>query len=611
MTTEYKLVEGTDFDPMGAEVYKDEYIRVVASGGIPIYTGVGYCGDAFSCSTSADAICGPEGGLRTYDAVYRDILKEKMLENLTAENRKRFGKSFLNKPPLDTYNMKNFSEKIGTNEMDDYVWAETNKEATAEARLNARLKMSDLVRQKRIFNDPKYASHIYFRAPSSWPHVEDSEKITLRENLKGCFLPDYHMNDPYSKLFAGAEPMTMAEHVVIINVDPNESYVFSSDSRMSDVLGEVIYGAKMTLSEYLIKLRKCGVGFLQPEMELYVTPPSGFFPSSNFHSCISNPRKTPLTQIDLATGERGVLEDLVRSQQLSQLCKNAFENYIVRRKVITKVVDQSSHIFDYKRWVAQNTPSDASGLFRDLVNSIQKFLVDKGPTIERIKSKIYSYYYLALGVCHPELIAEIMKENEKFTLNGEIDGFFALTKQELLRDFNESMLEYKPKFIIKGKDMITSAKYKEMLDTTILRLENLSRVAKKGTLEGETLPIILDNVVHRTNIGEFITKLPEFGRKLTTLPAFSLKPAPEWSPPSDAKSSIEIASIKVEEVVATTLKKTIAKKTKNVTAKKTAADNSVAGAGAGAGAAAKAATRRNTAGGARRVRKTRRRIRKH
>ena len=162
------LKEGTDFDVMGAEVYKDQYVRVVASGGIPIYTGVGYMGDNFSYKLPFDAVCGAGKGLLTFERVVRDILKEEKLKGFTPDQIRRISKSFLNTPPLDEANMANFTA------MTDFTpigWAMTNKFAKPEDRLDARLRVSDSSRRDRLLADPLYSSHIYFRAPTCWPLI--------------------------------------------------------------------------------------------------------------------------------------------------------------------------------------------------------------------------------------------------------------------------------------------------------------------------------------------------------------------------------------------------------------------------------------------------------
>ena len=537
MTSVYKLVEGVDFDEMGAEIYKDEHIRIVASGGIPVYTGVGYTGDKFPFKPSYDSVCGEGKGLMTFDKIYKDLLKGDLLSKFTPIEQERISKSFLNSPPLNESNMAILSEKIG--ELDSDAWVKTNKYTDPKDRLNARLKMSDRTRQPRMLADPLYSSHIYLRAPSCWPHVEDSAHISLRENLKGCFLPEYHYNASYSTLFAGAEVNETAAVGVVINVDPNKSFVFNSYSRVWNIPGEIIYGARITLSEYLLRLRDCGVGFVQPEMELYITPEDGFYPSEKFNACINNPAKEPVNIVNKQTGETIPAKIPVRSKQLDQLNEDGTTAFTNRLTVISRILKNDVMRFaGFKQWVDQNIPSDASILFKDQVNVIRKTYETITPTFEHVKSKIYPYLMDSLGVVHPEYLEKLAKvEKYVFKIGTDISTPLSMTFQELYKYFSDMLATSKSHF--DGND-----EFLEM--TTTLRMHELVKISTEAGNPKKKKAYELVRFALLSLIGKLAVGLKRFGDDLKDAPALTLDPPPAWFPPSDATSSIELSAIKIK-----------------------------------------------------------------
>ena len=87
---------------------------------------------------------------------------------------------------------------------------------------------------------------------------------------------------------AGAEPGEIMEVGVILYVDPNATMVYNSDARVNPgYSAEELYGAGMTISEYMIRLRECGVGHMELQFESYATPADGLLSSEVFGGCIS------------------------------------------------------------------------------------------------------------------------------------------------------------------------------------------------------------------------------------------------------------------------------------------------------------------------------------
>lgn len=518
--------EGTDFDPMGAEVYKDEFIRIVASGGIPIYTGVGYTGDTFTYSLPPEAVCAPGKGLKTFDAVFRDLLKEDKMKEFTAGELETIAKSFLNDDPLTAENIGKIKSKHHL-AVDDSVWVRTNKIETKEDRLEARLKMMNATRSRRMMLDPLYSTHIYFRAPSAWPRIESGGKIALRPDLKGCFLPDYHFFDDYDALFAGAEFGEKASFGVVVNVDPNNSYVFNSEARPHNVTGEIIYSGKMTLSEYLIKLRDCGVEYVLPEMELYISPPDGFFPSEKFNGCVTDITSHKVTLQNFITGEKSdvVLEKpSPQMERLRQIARYEFSKKTLpkQREIFDGKTTTLSFLSYYNEWSEQNVPSTAGKLFRSAVAAAKRTLQACAPHLEKIKALTFPFYSAALGVSHAayldklavvDAVIENLEKQIDMQIRLEINTMGGeLTFASLLDNFEEKFQE------LVGRGFKQEELDAMLADQTVATLRAITdpgmkpkAIAVLNKLAGTEIFLLVKN------LGEMYKKLPELEASIESI----------------------------------------------------------------------------------------------
>ena len=548
--SKYKLREGADFDAMGAEVYKDEFIRIVASGGIPIYTGVGYTGDAFAYSLPPEAVCAPGKGLKTFDAVFRDLLKEDKMKEFTAGELETIAKSFLNDDPLTTENIGKIKSKHHL-AFDDSVWLRTNKIEKRENRLEARLKMMNSTRSRRMMLDPLYSTHIYFRAPSVWPRIESGGKIALRPDLKGCFLPDYHFFDDYDALFAGAEFGEKASFGVVVNVDPNNSYVFNSEARPHNVTGEIIYGGKMTLSEYLIKLRDCGIEYVLPEMELYISPPDGVFPSEKFNGCITDITSHKVTLKNFITGEKSDIELEKRSPQMERLRRIA--GWEFSKKTLPKQhemfygkISILSFLSYYNEWSEQNVPSTAGKLFRSAVMAAKRTLQACAPYLEKIKALTFPFYSDALGVIHEAYLDKLAVVDAVMEdLKKQIDMQILFEMNAMGNELNFSVLF--DDFMEKYEELVGRAFKKEELDsmlaeqtvTTLKAITDPSMKPKAIAILNKLASTKMFLIIK--NLGEMYKKLPELVVSIEK----SIGEVPAWFPPPDVIESINVSSINV------------------------------------------------------------------
>lgn len=334
------LVEGVDFDAMGPVLYQDPLVTVVASGGIPVYTAVGYTDD-IGFMIDEKLICGPGNGLKTFDRLYQEnqipSLTPKMIETLS----KRYNQ--LTKENVQLMNTRNPS-RIDLLPEEYWLFNQTPKEKRAAER-NKYLYSG--VRRPRIKRDPAYGSHIYIRAPSTWPHELAGAGITLKENCKGTEFNDFHMKETINSLFAGAEGGAETSNLgVVVRVDPNKTFVYNSNMRVNDhITGEIIKKAGILLSEYLLQLKEKGIGFIEPEFELYATPPDGLLKSDTFSECVIRKKGNDF----ILKSPSGAIREYKHHEikPLKDLYNKGIEEYSDRSFQLREILDFFYYIGDF------------------------------------------------------------------------------------------------------------------------------------------------------------------------------------------------------------------------------------------------------------------------
>ena len=374
------LIEGVDFDEMGPEVYRDALIRVVASGGIPIYTAIGYTGNIGYGVTAVD-ICGPGKGLKSFDRLFEEeVAKPNAAFNVSSLHSENT--AYINALP------------------------EANRNITKK-----KFAMAG-VRTQRLRNDPTYTSHIFFRAPTAWPHSEKEDgTIQLLDTLKGCDLVDYHMQSKYKSLMAGAEPGDYASVGVILRVDPNHTYVFNSNARINNVSKEILYGAQMTLSEYLLKMKSAGVGTIDNQMEIYVTPADGFLPSEKFQGCITY-------NADEVTINDEHVVDRTPSERYLTFRRDAIKRFDILNRERDTIVEWFNESIGYLMFLSRVTtpitiPKSIDKNNKTVLSQILQVIPHGYKSVEprlvMIKNKIYPYMYKLWQVLTPGVIREMQQ----------------------------------------------------------------------------------------------------------------------------------------------------------------------------------------------------------
>ena len=405
------LVEGVDFDEMGPEVYRDALIRVVASGGIPIYTAIGYTGNIGYGITAAD-ICGPGKGLKSFDRLFEEEVAKPgaafNVNSLHSENR-----AHINTLP------------------------EANRNITKK-----KFAMAG-IRTQRLRNDPTYSSRIFFRAPIAWPHSEKEDgTIQLLDTLKGCDLVDYHMQSKYKLLMAGAEDGEYSRVGVILHVDPNHTYVFNSNARINNVSKEIIYGAQMTLSEYLLKMKSAGVGTVDNQMEIYVTPADGFLSSENFQGCITYDDTESIVKINGA-----LVSDRTPSERYLTFRRDAIKRFdtlnIERISIVRWFNEAIGYIMSISKvetpvTIPKSTDTNKKTILPQILQVISHVYKSVEPRLVIIKKKIYPYMYKLWQVLTPDVIHEMRQTLvSKYIKMEEYAGIIPLTYQTYQQYINE------------------------------------------------------------------------------------------------------------------------------------------------------------------------------
>lgn len=448
------LVEGVDFDAMGPELYRDAGVRIVASGGIPVYTAVGYEG-GIGYGIDPEEICGPGKGLKTYDR----LREERFDPAKIGSSLRHFPRQLaaLNKGYYNSENALDPKAEIG--ELSPAMLNKTSRLPKGERALVRDKLLKSASRISRIERDPLYGSHIYLRAPSVWPLVEVDGKITFTPDLRGKTLQDFYGGKPYRYLMQGGTPSDLSSAGVIINVDPNATLVYNSETRVSSgYTGEIIYGSAITLSEYLLRLRDNGVGFIEPGMEIYATPADGFLPSSTFSVCIAkkyedvNTKWLPvfyLTNMRDGSVSRVVGDFRTDTPAILKLLNEVgMKNYKARGFRIKKVgswVNEGLHAIELA--VALLTEPYAIPPkyepIRPLIEETQRLAASLTPLVSEFR-RVYPYVYPVVSIAPPavqEEAAKQLKALDPIKPPGDIydDNVSAFHWMSLLAIYNEAL----------------------------------------------------------------------------------------------------------------------------------------------------------------------------
>lgn len=447
------LVEGVDFDVMGPVLYEDPMIRIVESGGIPIYTAVGYTGDIGSEIEEGD-ICAPGKGLKTFDRLHKnneepklrsdpELLKSlsKKFKNMTPENKKRLNKKYDNMVNYNIWKFNNVPEKERAVQRNKYQYSN--------------------VRQTRFDRDSTYGSHIFFRAPSTWPHkVKADKSVSLEETLKGTNITDFHMKQTLDSLLQGAEPGEVSSLGVVIRVDPNKTFVYSSSMRVSSgITAELIYASGIPLSDYLIQIREKGPGYVSLEFEVYVTPPEGFLPYETFSECLIRDGYSQDFTIKSKVGQ----ENYKNNDNTPD--KSLVDLYRAGSKIATSLILKRGRVIDFYYENLFNELEyleDLSKLPRPPPEQkeIEKYVVKirKMPLepLKRIKSKIFPYIIKCYGVITSntlDKIKEILSNTWNPPANWRQNRVYIKSSfsnpAEIINEMYEEALNYQTEYLPK------------------------------------------------------------------------------------------------------------------------------------------------------------------
>jgi hypothetical protein len=406
------LKEGVDYDTCGPELYRDEYIRIVAYGGIPLYTAVGYTDDKIGHNAGFDVICGPGKGLKTYDRIHEETIAP-TFNALPEWQRALYAKGYGQANELTELNAERVLKKeVGG--LEPINWETTSLLPNPQREQERFKRVKSRVRDVRFRADPTYGKRIYLRAPSTWPYMERDGKLALKPTLKGATLREYHRGVSYELLFSNAEG-GLTTLGVVIAVDPAHTYIFNSNARISLVPQELLYGAKMTLNDYMAVARSQGIQFYGPQMEAYASPADGFLPSDYFQHCIDIDNRVHINTATLLDREKKVLETIPMKQMLIDKKWWTF---------LDKLNDQASDIAaktkDLYRWFEDNMYMIVEGqrilkngvvpymtkfnanipdemiipkIAKAMVLKLQGVALQLDPLVELIKQKVYPYIY--------------------------------------------------------------------------------------------------------------------------------------------------------------------------------------------------------------------------
>jgi hypothetical protein len=406
------LKEGVDYDICGPELYRDEYIRIVAYGGIPLYTAIGYTDDSIGYSADFDVICGPGKGLKTYDRIHEETIAP-TFNALPEWQRALYAKGYGQANELTELNAERVLKgELGT--LESINWETTSLLPSPQREQERFKRVKSRVRDVRFRADPTYGKRIYLRAPSTWPYNEHNGKLALKPTLKGATLREYHGGESYEGLFKNAEG-GFATLGVVIAVDPAHTYVFNSNARISLVPKELLYGAKMTLSDYLAVARAQGITFYGPQMEAYASPADGFLPSDYFQHCIEFDVRVHINTATLLDREKKVLEIIPMKQMLiSDKWRTFFKELDTQADSIVRTTRDlykwfedniymivegqrilKSGVVPYKTHFDKNTPAEIipQKVIKAMVSQLQQLAIQLDPLVELIKQKVYPYIY--------------------------------------------------------------------------------------------------------------------------------------------------------------------------------------------------------------------------